>query len=155
VQIEGVGEREIVMRRVFAASRARVFDAWTRPEQVSRWLGPRSWTMERCEIELRVGGAWRYVMRGPGGQSMIMEGVFREIEVPARLVTTERYDGGPNETLNTVTFEEHEGRTTVTCRVLFASEELRDRRLNTNMVRGAAEGFERLEQMLLDTQGGG
>jgi uncharacterized protein YndB with AHSA1/START domain len=154
LQIEPVGEREIVMRRGFRAPRARVFEAWTRPELVARWLGPRSWTMERCEIDLRVGGAWRYLMRGPEGGSMLMEGVFREVVAPERLVTTEAYDGGPNETLNTVTFAEREGRTTVTCRILFSSQELRDRRLKTNMARGAAEGFDRLEEMLATLQGG-
>jgi uncharacterized protein YndB with AHSA1/START domain len=154
LQIEPVGERELVMRRIFRAPRARVFEAWTRPELVARWLGPRSWTMARCEIDLRVGGAWRYLMRGPDGSTMIMAGVFRQVEVPERLVTTERYDDGPNETLNTITFTELDDRTTVSCHLLFSSQELRDRRLKTNMARGAGEGFDRLEEMLKDTQGG-
>src|ERR1700740_2690854 len=86
-------EREIAMTRVFDAPRRLVFDAMTRPELVKRWLlGPPGWSMPVCEIDLRVGGTYRYVWRGADGTEMGMRGVYREIAPPERLVATESFD---------------------------------------------------------------
>src|SRR4051794_26352714 len=85
--VDAVGEREIVMTRAFGAPRERVFDAWTNPKHVPNWLtGPDGWTMPVCKIDLRVGGAWRYVLVHPSGKKMGMKGVYREISAPDRLV---------------------------------------------------------------------
>src|SRR2546430_477281 len=114
------------MTREFKAPRRLVFDAWTRPELLARWFGPRGWTVPVCEIDLRPGGAYRYVMRGPAGEEMIMRGVYREIVPPERLVCTEGYEGfsevgwrSQDETLNTAIFTEQDGRTTWTATVLY------------------------------------
>jgi len=86
-------EREIVMTRVFDAPRRLVFDALTKPELLRQWLlGPPGWSMPVCEIDLRVGGAYRYLWRGPDGIEMGTRGVFREIAAPERLVATEKFD---------------------------------------------------------------
>lgn len=90
LKVEARGDREIVMTRVFDAPRRLVFDAFTKPELLKRWLtGPPGWTMPVCEIDLRVGGALRYLWRGPAGEEMGMSGVFREITPPDRIVGTE------------------------------------------------------------------
>ena len=112
------GEREIVMTRVFDAPRQLVFDALTKPALVKRWLlGPPGWSMPICEIDLRVGGKYRYVWRKDNdGTEMGMGGVYREIVVPERLVTTERFDEAwyPGEAVGTLVLVEQRGRTTVT-----------------------------------------
>ena len=109
-------DREIAMRRVFNAPRGRVFDAWTKPEQVRRWYGCGALTLIVCEIDLRVGGSYCYVLRGPDGVNHGLEGTYREIVAPERLVYTERYvtqNFESNEALVTVTFTERHGKTTL------------------------------------------
>src|ERR1700716_3212460 len=102
-------DREIAMRRVFNAPRKLVFDAWTKPELVRRWLlGPPGWTMPICEIDLKVGGAYRYVWRKEGVKDMGMGGVFRGIVPPERLVATEKFDDSwySGEAVDTTVFVE-------------------------------------------------
>jgi uncharacterized protein YndB with AHSA1/START domain len=145
-------DREIVMTRVFAAPRRLLFDAWTKPELVRRWLlGPPGWTMPVCEIDLRVGGRYRYVWRQEGGGTeMGMGGVYREVVAPERLVATELFDedwtGG--ETLSTLGITERENRSTMTNTVLYSSREARDAALATGMTEGVAVSFDRLEALL-------
>src|SRR2546422_8615580 len=92
-KIEPSGEREIVMTRIFNATCDLVFEALTKPELVKRWLlGPPGWSMPVCEIDLRVGGSYRYVWRRDNGEEMGMRGVYREVTPPERLVTTEAFD---------------------------------------------------------------
>ena len=86
------GDREIVMTRVFDAPRDLVFDALTKPELLKRWFGPHGWTLTECEVDLRVGGAWRFFSHGPGGRTMGMRGVYREIARPERIQYTESFD---------------------------------------------------------------
>src|SRR6185369_6184680 len=127
--VETRGDHEIVMTRVFDAPRRLVFEAWTKPELLRRWLGVRAgWTMPVCEIDLRVGGKYRYVWRGPKGNDMGMGGVFREIVAPERVVATEKFDDSwyPGEAVDTTAFVEKGGRTTVTMTVLYESKEARD-----------------------------
>ena len=146
------GEREIVIRRAFDAPRRLVYEAYTTPALLRRWLGPRTWEMTVCEIDLRVAGAWRYVMHGPDGAEMTMRGVYREVVPPERLVTTERFDddwtGG--ETLNTTLFDEHDGVTTVTTTVVYPSAAAREGALASGMEHGMAEGYERLDEVLAE-----
>lgn len=144
-------DREIVMTRVFAAPRALVFEAWTKPEHVIRWYGCHAITMPHCEINLRVGGAWRFVMRGPDGADHAMQGIYREIVPPGRLVFTEGYatDGfASGEAVVTVTFAEQDGRTTMTSHSLYASAEDRDRHLSMGVETGAGETMDRLAEFL-------
>jgi len=92
VDISAPTETEIVMTRDFAAPRRLVFDALTKPELLRRWFGARGWNLVACEVDLRVGGAWRFISRGPGGAEMAHGGVYREVTAPERLVYTESYD---------------------------------------------------------------
>jgi uncharacterized protein YndB with AHSA1/START domain len=141
-----------VITRVLDAPRGLVFDALTNPEHLPHWFGFRDWTLPVCEIDLRPGGKWRYVMRGPDGEEMGMSGVYREIERPERLVYTESFDDYPGETLNTGILIEEDGKTTFTATVLYESKEHRDAVLESGMQRGAAETYDRLAEHLAALQ---
>jgi uncharacterized protein YndB with AHSA1/START domain len=139
------------MARVFDAPRSLVFDAWTKPELLKRWLGVREgWSMVVCEVDLRVGGAYRFVWRGPDGAEMGMGGVYREIRRPERLVATESFDDPwyPGEALDTIVLVEDGGKTTATTTVLYESEEIRDAVLESGMARGVAESYDVLAEYL-------
>ncbi len=147
-------DREIVMTRVFAAPRNLVFDAWTNPELVRRWLlGPPGWTMPVCEIDLRVGGAYRFEWLGQDGTVMGMGGVYREIVIPERIVNTQLFDrdwtGG--EALGTLLLTEQGGKTTLTNKVLYSSREARDGALRTRMAEGVEAGYARLDEILVSS----
>jgi uncharacterized protein YndB with AHSA1/START domain len=144
-------EREIVLTRAFAAPRHLVFDALTKPELVRRWLlGPPGWSMPVCEIDLKVGGSYRYVWRGADGTEMGMRGVYREIAPPERLVATESFDEPwyPGEAVTTTVLVELDGRTTLTTTVLYESREIRDAVLKSGMEKGVAASYDRLEELL-------
>jgi uncharacterized protein YndB with AHSA1/START domain len=141
-------EREIVMTRVFDAPRGLVFDALTKPELLRRWFGPRGWSLAVCEADLKVGGAWRWVLRGPDGREMGMRGVYQEITPPERLVSTESFDDYPGESLNTLILSEQDGKTTFTITVRYASQEIRDAVIKSGMEHGAAECYDKLAEML-------
>ena len=149
------GDREIVMTRVFDAPRHLVFDAWTKPELLARWFGPRGWTVPVCEIDLRPGGTYRFVLRGPDGSEIGMRGVYREIVRPDRLVCTEAYDGfsevgwrPEDESVVTTVLTEDDGKTTWTATVVYPSKEVRDAVIQSGMERGAAESYDRLAELL-------
>ncbi|GLW09984.1 hypothetical protein Misp01_51130 [Microtetraspora sp. NBRC 13810] len=145
-------DTEIVMTRTFDAPRALVFDAFTRPELLRRWHGARGWELVVCEIDLRPGGAWRFVSRGPGGAEMGHGGVYREVAAPARIVQTETYDDwDAGEALVTTVFDERAGRTAMTSTVRYPSREIRDGVLRSPMARGAGESYDRLAGMLGET----
>ncbi len=144
-------DRDAVITRVVDAPRGMVFDAHTRPELVQRWLlGPPGWTMPVCEIDLRVGGRYRYEWRSADGQSMGMGGTFKEVVRPTRIVATQVFDqdwtGG--ETIVSTDIVEKNGKSTITTTVRFASREARDAALQTGMTTGMETGYERLEQLL-------
>jgi uncharacterized protein YndB with AHSA1/START domain len=144
-------DREIAMTRVFAAPRRLVFDAFTKPELVRRWLlGPSGWTMPVCEIDLRVGGRYRYVWRKTGVPDMGMGGVFREIVPPERIVATELFDDAwyEGEAVDTTLFDEQGGSTRVTITMLLASKEVRDAVLKSGMEGGVEAGYDRLDEIL-------
>ena len=152
-------EREIAMTRVFEAPRHLVFDALTKPDLLKRWFfGPPGWPLAVCEVDLKVGGAYRYVWRGPDGTDMGMRGVYREIVRPERLVATESFDESryPGEALGTMVLVEQGGRTTLTSTVLYESREARDVALKSGMVsvlmpltqQGVAAGYDRLAELL-------
>jgi uncharacterized protein YndB with AHSA1/START domain len=129
-----------------------VFDAFTKPEFVRRWLlGPPGWTMPLCEIDLRVGGAYRYAWRSEkDGAQMAMGGVFREVILLERLVATEKFDDAwyPGEALNTTVFTETRDVTRTSITVLYESKEARDTARRSGMEHGMAAGYDRLESLL-------
>lgn len=151
-KISTPSDREIEIERDFNAPRQLVFDAFTKPELVSRWLlGPDGWTMPVCEIDLKVGGAYRYVWRKEStGHEMGMGGVFREVTPPERLVATEKFDDAwyPGEALNTTIFEERGEITKVRHIMLYESQEARDTANRSGMDQGMIAGYNRLEQVL-------
>lgn len=148
-------EREIVAQRVFDAPPRLVFDAWTSCEHVPHWmLGPDEWTMPVCEIDLRVGGRWRFVWRkGDGETEMEMDGEYREVARPERLVSTERWGGDWPEALNVMVLTEEDGRTTMTLTMRYESEEVRDRAMGTGMTDGMDRSFERLDELFAGLMG--
>jgi uncharacterized protein YndB with AHSA1/START domain len=141
-------DREIVMTRVFDAPRHLVFDAFSKPELLKRWFGPRGWSLSVCEVDLRVGGSFRFVLQGPDGKLMGMRGVYREIVAPERSVHVESFDDYPGESLVTSVMTEQGGKTTLTVTVLYASKEVRDIVAASGMEHGAAECYDKLAEML-------
>jgi uncharacterized protein YndB with AHSA1/START domain len=157
MNIEGLklttrGDREIVMTRDFAAPRRLVFDAFTKPELVKQWLlGPPGWSMPVCEIDLKVGGRYRYVWRQDSdGSEMGMGGVYREIVPQERVVCTEVFDEAwyPGEAVGTVVFSELGGKTTITQTILYQSREARDAVLKSGMEKGVVASYDRLAELL-------
>jgi uncharacterized protein YndB with AHSA1/START domain len=141
-------DREVVLTRVFDAPRTLVYDALTKPELLKRWFGPRGWSLTECDVDLRVGGAWRFVLSGPEGAKMVMHGVYRELVRPERDVHTERMDDYPGEALVTGVLVEANGKTTLTGTVLYESKEIRDAVIASGMEHGAAETYDRLAEHL-------
>jgi uncharacterized protein YndB with AHSA1/START domain len=152
LQIKANGDREIVMTPVFDAPRTLVFDAFTRPELLKQWLlGPPGWSMPVCEIDLRIGGRYRYVWRrDTDGTEMGCGGVYREIVPPERLVHTEQFDNPwyPGESLITALLDEQRGKTTLTATMLYESRDARDGILKSGMESGVAASYDRLAELL-------
>jgi len=146
------GDREIVLTREFDAPRRLVFVAMTQPEFVKRWLvGPPGWSMVTCDINLQVGGAYRYSWRNVDGTEMGMHGVYRDIVPPERIVNTESFDGCPaqsGEAIGTAVLTEINGRTTLTTTVRYPSKEARDAVIASGMERGVAASYDRLAELL-------
>ena len=151
LQITTPSDRELAMIRSFDAPRDLVWDAWTKPELLKQWLGVRGgWTFALCEVDLKVGGKYRYVWRGPSGAEMGMGGVFREVAKPERLVATEKFDESwyEGDAMDTTTFVERGGKTTVTTTVRYASKTVRDAVLKSPMESGVAESYNKLDEVL-------
>jgi uncharacterized protein YndB with AHSA1/START domain len=145
------GDREIVMTRTFDAPRNLVFDAFTKPELLKRWLsGADGWSLAVCEVDLRVGGAYRYVWRHADGKEMGAGGVYREIQPPERLVFTERFDDPwyPGESLGTVLLTEEGGRTTLEQAMRYESPDARDAVLASPMESGVSQSYDRLAALV-------
>lgn len=144
-------DREIHMSRVLDAPRALVYDAFVKPELLKRWLGVHNgWTMPVCEVDLTVGGSYHYQWQSPDGMKMGIRGVYREIVPAERLVATEKFDEAwyPGEAIDTTTFVESAGKTTVVMAVLYDTKEARDAVLKTPMEQGVAAGFDTLAKVL-------
>jgi uncharacterized protein YndB with AHSA1/START domain len=148
LQVTTPSDREVVLTRVFDAPRELVYDALTKPELLKRWFGPRGWSLLVCEVDLRVGGAWRFVLRGPDGSEMGMRGVYRELVRPERTVHTETFDDYPGESVVTGVLVERDGKTTLTGTVLYESKEIRDAVIGSGMEHGAAESYDKLAEHL-------
>ena len=142
---------EIVMTRMFDAPRRLVFEAMTKPEHLVHWWGPHGHTMAVCEVDLRPGGAYRFVNRDAEGNEHPFKGVYREIVPPEKLVFTQIYDvelWSIYETTITSILTEMDGKTTLTSTLVFNSVEERDGMIASGMESGAAETYERLDQHL-------
>jgi uncharacterized protein YndB with AHSA1/START domain len=148
LQVTIPSDREITLTRVFAAPRSLVFDAFTKPELLKLWFGPRGWSLVVCEVDLKVGGAWRFVLRSPEGRDMGMRGVYRELQPPSRSVHTETFDDFPGESIVTTVLVEDRGKTTLTATVLYPSQQVRDAVVESGMEHGAAESYDKLAELL-------
>ncbi|MGH8877248.1 MAG: SRPBCC family protein [Stackebrandtia sp.] len=145
LRVVASGQRDLVLNRAFAAPAPLVFATLTRPNLLRRWHGANGWQLTVCEVDLRVGGAWRFVSSGPDGAEMEMRGLFREVEPPVRLVQTEiRDDWTDGAALVTTVLDEADGRTAMTVTVQYSTTEIRDLVLRSPMERGAGEAYERL-----------
>jgi uncharacterized protein YndB with AHSA1/START domain len=162
----GLAEREFVIARDFAVPAARVFAAWTEAEQIARWWGPKGYANVVGEMDVRPGGAYRITMVAPDGERYPLKGEYREVAEPERLVMTDVWDEHPaewqdllrefhegegvpaQEALNTVTFDERTGTTTLTIRSLFESRAVRDAMVKMGMNDGWSESLDRLAELL-------
>jgi len=144
---------EIVITRVFDAPRPLVFKAFTTPDLLKKWMyGPDGWSLDECEIDLRVGGAFRYLWRGPDGMEMGMRGVTSEIVPPERWACTQTFEFGcepqAGEQIVTAVLTEHGGKTTLTTTVVYPSKEARDGAAASGMEHGMEAGYGRLDTIL-------
>lgn len=143
------GMHSIVITREFNAPRELVFRAFTDPTLIPKWWGPSDYTTTVDQMDVRMGGIWRYVQRGANGDEYGFRGVFHEIKSPERLVYTFEWEGMPGHILlETVTLEARDGKTIVTDASVFQSVEDRDGMLQSGMEGGATESWDRLEEIL-------
>jgi uncharacterized protein YndB with AHSA1/START domain len=143
------GKTSFSTRRIVDAPRALVFEAFTKCEHLKRWMGPRTLTMVSCETDLRVGGRYRFVFRTPDGSEVGFSGEYREIARPERVVRTFVFEPMPDaEALETLTLEEHDGKTTITTLTVHKTVENRDGHVQSGVDKGMAEGYARLDELL-------
>jgi uncharacterized protein YndB with AHSA1/START domain len=151
LDISTPSDREIRLTRVFNAPRKLVFDAYTKPELLTRWMGVMpGWSWAVCEIDLRVGGTFRYLWRGPEGVEMGMRGSYLEVAAPRRIVATESFDQKwyEGECVETLTLEEKDGRTTLTLLLRYDNQAVRDGVLQSGATAGMEAGFTNLATLL-------
>lgn len=156
VSVSTPSDLEIHVERMFDAPADLVFDCYTTPDLVRRWLnGPDDWSLGTCEIDLRPGGNYRYVWLGPDGESMGMVGTFHEIEPPTRLVTTEQFDDdyGMGKMLITTVFHPEGERTRLRQTILCESKAQRDAAVASGMTDGMGISFASLDGLLADLMG--
>jgi uncharacterized protein YndB with AHSA1/START domain len=141
-------DEQILITREFDAPKHLVYEAWTTPELVKRWWSANRGEVTVAEIELRVGGMWRYAMVADGGLEVAFHGEYREIVPNERIVSTEVYEGMPEgEAVNTLTLAETDGRTTLTILVQHTSKEHRDAHIESGMEDGLQDALDLLEQV--------
>lgn len=148
LKVETAGDCDVVMTRVFDAPREMVYAAFSKPELLKRWFGPRGWHLETCEVDHRVGGGFRFILVGPEGHRMGMRGTYVEVAPPGRSVHRESFDDYPGESTVTAVFTEVDGKTTLTATVSYPSREIRDAVIASGMEHGAAESYDKLAEML-------
>jgi uncharacterized protein YndB with AHSA1/START domain len=156
-QVTLPSDREVKVTRSFKAPRALVYQAYTQPELVRRWLlGPPGWSMPVCEMDVRVGGKYQWRWRNDqDGSEFGFSGTFREVQPPSKLVHSEAYEPGTvggsfpgNDALVTVTFSEEGGITTLTSLIDFGSKEARDGAIATGMTDGMEQSYQLLDRLL-------
>ncbi len=148
-------DRSIEIRREFAAPRHLLWEVWTRPELLRRWYGgPSGWRLDECDIDLRVGGAWCYLIRHETGRTMLLRGVYRVVEPERLLVTTESNDdcearaGGPDIVTTTEFDEMADDRCRIVSTLLLTSPEMRDAVLESGMDRGLVASYDRIDRLV-------
>ena len=148
-------DRELVASRTFDAPRTLVWDACTKCDHLPHWYGPRAMTMTSCEIDLCVGGRFRYVVRGPDGMEHGFRGEYLEIVAPERVVNTWEWEPMPGHgSIETATFEEHDGRTTLTVHIRFGSADDFAGWRQSGATSGMTESHDRLEELVARLRAG-
>jgi uncharacterized protein YndB with AHSA1/START domain len=141
-------DTQILITREFEAPKRLVYKAWTTPELIKRWWSGDRGQVTLVEVDLRVGGTWRYVMTANGGFEVAFHGEYREIVPDERIISTEVYEAIPDgEALNTLTLAESDGRTTLTLLVDHTDQASRDGHINSGMEAGMQEAMDHLEQV--------
>ena len=145
-------ETSIVVRREFGAPPAKVWRAMTEPAHMRRWLSDQQFPLTTCEMDVRVGGVFRWVFGDPDtGHSMGVSGTFEEVDHPHRLVTTEKFDDFPGPSLNTLVLDPlGDDRTAMTLTVRYATREIRDGWVASGMTDGLGQGYDRLDDVLAE-----
>ena len=147
------GKQDLVMTRDFDTPPDLVFKAHTDPDILPQWWGPRRLTTKVESLDARQGGIWRFIQHDTDGNEYAFNGVFHEIRSPARLVQTFEFEGMPGHVLlETITFEDQNGKTRLTAQSVFQSVEDRDGMMESDMEEGAAESMDRLEELLQELQ---
>ena len=143
------GKQVIIIRHIFDAPRELVWKAMTDPDLIPRWWGPKMLATIVDQLDVRRGGIWRFIQRGPEGDDYVFHGVYHDIVQPERVVQTFEFEGMPGHvSLQTTIFDEHDGRTEATQTSVFQSIEDRDVMLNSGMEKGATESHDRLAELL-------
>jgi uncharacterized protein YndB with AHSA1/START domain len=143
------GVPQVLTSRELDAPRELVYRAYTEPELLKQWRGPRKYTMTIEQFEPRDGGTWRYIHADDAGNSFGFHGVFHGMPSPDGMVQTFEYEGAPgNVSMDTITFEEHDGKTTVRTNSVFQSVAARDMMVDSGMADGMSEGYDRLDEVL-------
>jgi uncharacterized protein YndB with AHSA1/START domain len=152
VTVTTPSDREVRVVREFDAPAKLIWDCHTQPDLIRRWmLGPPGWSMPVCEVDLSVGGAYRYRWRNDAdGKEFGSGGEHREISPYQRLVTVERMEGFDGESVNTITFDEHDGATTMTITMRFPNKEARDGAMQTGMSDGMAQSYDRIDDIVAE-----
>lgn len=148
VEVEG---KEIIVKRVFKASRELVWKAWSQPEHLKNWWGPKGFSITTSEFEMKPGGIWRFIMKGPDGVEYPNRITFQEIVKPERLVYTsaDDIDGGPEQFQTVISFVEEDNNTLLTQRMIFPSAEIREQVVREfGAIEGASQTLDRLEAEL-------
>jgi uncharacterized protein YndB with AHSA1/START domain len=153
LKVSTPSEREIVLTRTFGAPRQLVWNSFTTPALLKRWLfGPPGWEMTVCEEDLRPSGAFRWAWRGPNGEEMQLRGVYREVKPPERIVRTETFEFGcaaqAGEQIGTIVLTEQAGTTSLHLTLQYPSKEARDAAIASGMEHGMSAGYDRLDKML-------
>jgi uncharacterized protein YndB with AHSA1/START domain len=143
------GKQVVTVRREFDAPRELVFKVITDPKLIPQWWGPRGLSTEVERMELKKGGIWRFIQRDPDGTSYAFNGVYHEVSAPERIINTFQFEAYPGHAvLETVTFVEHKGKTTLTGNYVYQTLEDRDGMVMTGMESGESESYDRLEELL-------
>ena len=160
LQISTPSDREVLMTREFSATPQMLFDAWTKPELLKRWFGPPGWELPECEVDLRIGGRWRYLMRkAPGsesqytGEEMGISGTYQDIQEPALLVTDEKFDEAwyEGDCMDYLEFvDQGGGKTLFKLTTVYDSKEVRDMVLGTGAAGGVNESLDRLDAVFAE-----
>lgn len=155
LKIQPSGDRELVITRLFDAPHEMVFEAFTKPVLLKRWLlGPPGWTMPTCAVDLKVGGTYRYVWRNDEGEELGVTGTFKEIIRSVKLVHTEKFDEAwfPGEAIMTTTLSNQNGKTLLTGTILYETKEARDMVIESGMEEGVGQSYDNLEEILHRSQ---